>query len=59
MKRVVALFVALCGLVYVRGNTAIPIWSGWWWAWIIGTCVVAWCGGYVHAQVRRNRRDSG
>lgn len=59
MIRTVGFVIVLAGLIYVRGTSSdtVPIWSGWWWAWIIATCLVAWCGGYIHAQVHRNHRD--
>lgn len=55
--RVVGLIVALSGLILVRATSAdyIPIWSPMWFVWIIATCGIAWCGGWVHREVHERR----
>lgn len=59
MSRVVGLEVALVGLIFVRATSAayVPVWSLMWFVWIIATCAIAWCGGWVHREAHeRNRR---
>lgn len=58
MIRVVALVIALCGLIFVRGSSAdfVPVWSPWWWAWILATCAIAGCVGWVAHDVAEHRR---
>lgn len=53
MRRIIGLVLAEVGLIFVRATTTpfVPIWSFWWWVWIIATVLVAWCGGMVTQAV--------
>lgn len=57
MGRIIGLLIAECGLIYVRASSApfVPVWSFWWWAWILATVGVAWCGGMVTQAVAVER----
>lgn len=48
MTRVWLLSIALLGMLFVRMTSPdiIPVWSGWWWAWIATTCVTSGCIGW-------------
>jgi hypothetical protein len=61
MIRVIGLTIALFALIYVRGSSAdiITVWSGWWWIWIVVTCVIAGCNGWVAHDVYDKRRKHG
>lgn len=55
VKRLLLLGFALCGCIYVRGTTAIPIWSAWWWLWIILTVTIGICIGWIANDEHRSR----
>jgi hypothetical protein len=68
MRSVVLLFIAICGLVFVRATTYyIPVWSLVWWAWIVATVGVAACWGgacvvewlYRHGRLEQKPRRHG
>jgi hypothetical protein len=58
VKRVVLLLVVLDALVGVRASmyTIIPVWTLMWWVWILATCGVSGCIGYVIREVTDHRR---
>lgn len=63
MRRTFALAFALVALIYVRASSAnfVPVYTFWWWCWIIATVVVAWCGGYAHGlalQMRKRKKEN-
>lgn len=59
MKRTVGLAIALVVLVWARSTTQVPIFTFWWWLWIIATCVIAWLGGWVHRTAYDSRKRYG
>lgn len=58
VKRLLFMGIALIGLIYVRGTTAIEIWTVWWWIWIILTCAVAGCIGWVANDEHRKKHGT-
>jgi hypothetical protein len=47
------LHIAAAALIIVRATSAnfVPVWSFWWWVWIIATVAVSWLAGFVAYMV--------